>query len=444
MTDTAETTISQTLTHSRYPAYKDSGVDWLGEIPAHWELKRAKYACDINLTSLAENTSKAFRFKYVDIGNVTLEEGITQTEEFEFKNAPSRARRIAKSGDTVISTVRTYLKAIDYIDEQKSEYVYSTGFAVLSPSKFIAPKFLAMAVRSDSFTEQVAAYSKGMSYPAINSTELSRLFLPIPPLAEQTRIADFLDRKTVQIDQVIAQKERLIELLNERRQVMINRAVTRGLNPIAPMKDSGSDRGDARWIGEIPVHWDMLRINWLFTEKDETNYPDLPLLIVSINSGVTVRDMDDENRQQLAEDFNVYKRALVGDISFNKMRMWQGAVGVVPQDGLVSPDYVVARPNDFINSTYYGFLFRTREYLAEFVKKSRGIVWDRNRLYWDDFKSIFAIVPPLEEQHQIVDFLNTKNEEITFASDKVKNQIQKPQELKSTLINSAVTGKIKV
>ena len=103
MTDTAETTISQTLTHSRYPAYKDSGVDWLGEIPAHWELKRAKYACDINLTSLAENTSKAFRFKYVDIGNVTLEEGITQTEEFEFKNAPSRARRIAKSGDTVIT-----------------------------------------------------------------------------------------------------------------------------------------------------------------------------------------------------------------------------------------------------------------------------------------------------------------------------------------------------
>ncbi|WP_425290855.1 restriction endonuclease subunit S [Spirosoma linguale] len=435
----------QPIQTNRYPQYKDSGLEWIGEIPAHWEVGRIKYVCKINQRSLPESTAKSFPIHYVDIGSVTLEEGIVQTEEFEFKNAPSRARRIANAGDTIISTVRTYLKAIAFVDEQQSQFIYSTGFAVLNPLPLIMPKFLAMAVKSDSFTEQVSANSKGMSYPAINSTELGCLAICFPPLSEQTRIAEFLDRKTAQIDQAIAQKEQLIELLNERRQVMIHRAVTRGLNPNAPMKDSGIDRGDARWIGEIPAHWEVSRINWLFTEKDETGYPDLPLLIVSINSGVTVRDMDDtEIRKQVAEDFNVYKRALAGDIAFNKMRMWQGAVGVVPQDGLVSPDYVVARPNNFVNSAYYGFLFKTREYLAEFVKHSHGIAWDRNRLYWEDFKSIFAMVPPLEEQNQIVDFLNAQNEEMSFASTKIQKQIQKLQELKSTLINSAVTGKIKV
>ena len=120
-----------------YNNYKSSGVQWLGDIPQHWEVKRLKNICEINQNSLPENTNGNFSFRYVDIGSVTLENGIVETEAFTFKNAPSRARRIAKIGNSIVSTVRTYLKAIDYIDENKSDYIYSTGFAVLEPKFFI-------------------------------------------------------------------------------------------------------------------------------------------------------------------------------------------------------------------------------------------------------------------------------------------------------------------
>lgn len=134
---------------------KSSGVEWIGDIPEHWEVKRLKDVCLINQNSLPENTNNNFEINYVDIGSVSLENGIVNTESFIFKNAPSRARRIAKTGDTIISTVRTYLKAIDFINKGKNNFIYSTGFAVLEPKKNIYPEFLALFVKSDAFTEQV-------------------------------------------------------------------------------------------------------------------------------------------------------------------------------------------------------------------------------------------------------------------------------------------------
>ena len=121
---------------------KDSGVDWIGDIPEHWEVKKLKFISRINNSTLPEKTDSKLEIKYVDIGSVTFEEGVVSTEAFDFGDAPSRARRIAKNHDTIISTVRTYLKAIDYIDNEKSNYIYSTGFAVLTPNQQIEPKFL--------------------------------------------------------------------------------------------------------------------------------------------------------------------------------------------------------------------------------------------------------------------------------------------------------------
>src|SRR5699024_1226518 len=144
--------------------------------------------CKINQNSLGEETKKDYRFDYVDIGNVSLEYGIEDSEEFIFSDAPSRARRQAQQGDTIISTVRTYLKAIDYIDQKKSNHIYSTGFAILHPLKEIEPEYLAYAVRSDSFTNQVSAVSKGVSYPAINSSELGGLCIAVGPKKEQKKI----------------------------------------------------------------------------------------------------------------------------------------------------------------------------------------------------------------------------------------------------------------
>lgn len=205
---------------------KDSGVEWIGEIPEHWEVKRLKNVCFINQNSLPETTHKNFRFRYVDIGSVSLEEGIVETEEFLFKSSPSRARRIAKSGDTIISTVRTYLKAIDFVNEEKAKYIYSTGFAVLEPESFIYPEFLANFVRSDAFTEQVTINSKGMSYPAINSTDLSRLFVVHSNIEEQKEISSYIESAFQKIDTAISLKTQETEKLKEYKNSLINSVVT--------------------------------------------------------------------------------------------------------------------------------------------------------------------------------------------------------------------------
>lgn len=205
---------------------KDSGVESIGKIPEHWEVKRLKDVCSINLNALLENTNSNFVFNYVDIGSVSLENGIFKTEEYTFKNAPSRARRIAKIGDTIISTVRTYLKAIDFIDEVKSSYIYSTGFAILQPMKFINPEFIAYFVRSDAFTVQVTVNSKGMSYPAINSTDLGRLTVVHCEEIEQQMIIEYIKSNNSKISTSVSLIEQEIEKLKEYKAILINSAVT--------------------------------------------------------------------------------------------------------------------------------------------------------------------------------------------------------------------------
>jgi type I restriction enzyme, S subunit len=217
---------ANTKTWTKPTKTKNSGVEWIGEIPEEWEVKRLKYVAEINKNSLPENTIASFEFEYVDIGNVSFENGIEGIEKYSFKNSPSRARRIANKNDTIISTVRTYLKAIDYVSEDKSNFIYSTGFAILTPIN-IDSKFLYNFVKSDAFTEQVTIDSKGMSYPAINSTDLSKLVLVIPPAEEQLKIVLNIEAQTSQIDSAISLQEQQIEKLKEYKASLID-GVVRG------------------------------------------------------------------------------------------------------------------------------------------------------------------------------------------------------------------------
>src|SRR5690625_841273 len=205
---------------------KPSGVDWIGDIPEHWQVKKLKYLCVINQNSLPENYPKNRSIQYVDIGSVSFENGIEDCEHYKFSDAPSRARRIAKPGDTIISTVRTYLKAIDYINEKKAHCIFSTGFAVLTPFKNVYPKFLSSFVRSDAFTNQVQVNSKGMSYPAINSTDLSNLIVTEPTLNEQIGIVEFINEIHAKIGKSISNTNKEITKLKEYKTTLINSAVT--------------------------------------------------------------------------------------------------------------------------------------------------------------------------------------------------------------------------
>ena len=203
---------------------KDSGVDWIGQIPEGWGVKPIKYLVtydDEVLTQSVINSNKLIN--YVDIGSVNLVDGISKYQELSILDAPSRARRIAQKGDTIISTVRTYLKAIAFVED---DYIVSTGFCVLRPRK-INNRYFNYAIMSNSFTELVSKYAWGVSYPAISASQLVNIPVSYPKSAnEQILIADFLDKKTEQINQMIAIKKEQIKNINKQRQTLIYDVVT--------------------------------------------------------------------------------------------------------------------------------------------------------------------------------------------------------------------------
>lgn len=217
------------------------------------------------------------------------------------------------------------------------------------------------------------------------------------------------------------------------------RSAERGvLTPYASYRDSGLP-----WLGTIPAHWDVRRNGRLFAERVETGFEDLPILEVSLRTGVRVRDMENGARKQQMADRSKYKRAVKGDIAYNMMRMWQGAVGVAPVDGLISPAYVVARPFGEVDPRYYTYLFRTPAYMREVNKFSRGIVSDRNRLYWDEFKQMPSAFPPTEEQTRIADFLDAHGRLTAHLIRNKRRLIGLLNEQKQAIINRAVTRGLK-
>lgn len=206
-----------------------------------------------------------------------------------------------------------------------------------------------------------------------------------------------------------------------------------------PKPYSGYRESGLPWLGEIPEHWDVRRNGRLFAERVETGYEELPILEVSLRTGVRVRDMENGTRKQQMTDRSKYKRAAKGDIAYNMMRMWQGAVGVAPADGLISPAYVVARPFPEVEPRYYAYLFRTDAYKREVNKFSRGIVSDRNRLYWDEFKQMPSAFPPTEEQTRIAGFLDAHGRLTARLIRNKRRLIVLLNEQKQTIIDRAVT-----
>lgn len=426
----------------KYEAYKDSGVEWIGDIPAHWNIKKLKLISNINNQTLPENTVGDFLFDYVDIGSVTLENGIEKVETFHFSDAPSRARRLAKQGDTVVSTVRTYLKAISYVDRKSSEYIYSTGFAVINPKDENSSKYLTHFIKSDAFTNQVDGVAKGISYPAINSSELSNLLVVEPSTPEKNAIADFLDEKTAKIDDAIAIKERQIALLNERKQILIQQAVTQGLDPNVPMKDS-----DVAWIGKIPEHWQVKRLKFVLDERSERSLKgEEPLFMVSQQYGLVVRADYHEKAVVAASNIDskvVYKNDLV----FNKLKAHLGVFfkSNIEFKGLVSPDYAVYKTKAYIADTkILELLFRNPLYIEQFTNRATGIVEGLIRLYTSDLFDISIPIAPKDEQLKILAHIEKMSVLFDKAIEIHRDQCEKLKEYKTTLINSAVTGKIKV
>ncbi len=247
---------------------------------ATWTAKPLKHACGMNRETLGEETRSEWEMQYLDIGAVDSAGNVATLETFTFANAPSRARRRVRNGDTVISTVRTYLKAIAHFEQPPENLIASTGFAVLSPTDKLDSRFLWRAVQDHGFVSQVVANSEGVGYPAIAPTRLAGLPISFPSFAEQRRIAGHLDEATGKIDRLMALRRRQMELLREQRAALIQQAVTGHLDcggtpPLSSdatcragksadmsahskFKDSGLP-----WLGQIPRHWEVKRLKFL-------------------------------------------------------------------------------------------------------------------------------------------------------------------------------------
>nr|WP_232343541.1 restriction endonuclease subunit S [Novosphingopyxis sp. YJ-S2-01] len=319
--------------------------------------------------------------------------------------------------------------------------IASTGFCALRASE-VDCGYLAYAVRSDHFIEDVISRSVGVSYPAINADELVTIKVPVPSQAEQHAITAFLDRETAKIDAAVAAQERLITLLAEKRAATISHAVTKGLDPDAPMKASGIE-----WLGQIPAHWEISRVANIFSEVVEASDDTRPVLSVSIHDGVSDDEIEEDDRPRMvvrSEDRSKYKAVEPGDLVYNMMRAWQGGFGSVRVRGAVSPAYVVARPAAPNWAEYANFVLRTPQAVTELKRYSRGVTDFRLRLYWDEFKNIVLPKPPANEITEILDHISSVTADLEELEMRMTEATELLGERRAALISAAVTGKIDV
>lgn len=220
--------INQIITKGLDPniKMKDSGVEWIGDIPEHWDCKLLKYVVKSNEKVLTENTDPFYELNYIEIGDVDSSGNINNSTQYLFKDCPSRCRRILSKGDVLVSTVRTYLKSIGYIKDEVEDLICSTGFCVLTPSKKIIPTYLFYQILTEYFIGEVISKSQGVSYPSITSTELINIKILVPSVNEQHQIVEFLDTRTKEIDDLISLEQRKIDVLKDYRKSLISEVIT--------------------------------------------------------------------------------------------------------------------------------------------------------------------------------------------------------------------------
>ena len=437
----------------RYGSYRDSGVEWLGDVPSHWEVCPLKVLSSVNDEALPETTDGDFQMEYVDIGSVSLGAGVEKTEAFTFETAPSRARRIVRHGDVIVSTVRTYLKSIAPILSPAENLVVSTGFAVVRPNSTLDSGFAKFALQCSYFVDEVIARSTGVSYPAINATDLARIRLPAPPILEQTLIASFLDSEIAKIDALISEQEKLITLLAEKRQATISHAVTKGLNPETPMKDSG-----VGWLGEVPDHWGVKQLRHIakvvrgasprpagdprYFSADNSDLRNTPW--------VTVAEITKDTNAYLS-----YVSEYLTPVGVENSQFFESGLLIFSNSGATlgvpkilaidccANDGVLAFRNfspDVAVLFAYHFLLTTTERLRTEMKQGGG----QPNLNTDIVKNIGIAIPPLEEQLAILRFLEDEIRKLDDLTSEANRGIVLLQERRSALISAAVTGKIDV
>ena len=385
---------------------------------------RLKDVAFVNPRTLDESTKGDYKFRYIDISSVSADNGIILGDEITFQEAPSRARRIVKKDDVLVSTVRTYLRAIANIDWDAKDIIASTGFAVYTPNNKIIPRF------------QICSNSKGVSYPAIQAQVLSSIEIPYWDLKRQEAIAAYLDKECEKIGRKIELLERKADAYSRLRRSLINRAVTRGLDPNVSLKPSNIE-----WVGDIPVHWTISRFAYFFAEHNISNKGVNHQNLLSLSFGKIIRKNIDSCDGLLPASFETYQIVEPGNIIFRFTDLQNDhkslRVGLVNEEGIITSAYTCVQGNKETLPKFAFYMLHSYDIKKVFYKLGGGM---RQSLNYRTIKDMKVVFPPIDEQKEIAAYLDEKCAKIDAILEKINTEVERLKELKRSLINEVVTG----
>lgn len=429
----------------KYPIYKQSSVSWLETVPSHWHVLRLKQACEVFPSNVDKHSRddepQALLCNYTD---VYYNERITADMSFMAATASVEqiARFTLKGGDTIItkdSETADDIAIAAYVPEDLPGVVCGYHLSVVRPRTSTCGAFVKRLFDSFYVKAKFAVAANGLTRVGLGQYTLDNIELPFPPLEEQLEIAAFLDRETAKIDDLIKEQKRLIELLKEKRQAEISRAITKGLNPNVPMRDSG-----VSWLGRVPAHWTKKRLKALFRQEKRQGYPHKDVLSVYREFGVILKDSRTDNFNKTPVDVSSYQLVEPGDLVVNKMKAWQGSLGISDLSGITSPDYVVFVPLHGDSAVYLHLLLRSKAMVSMYLSISNGIRLAQWRIEPEAFLTQLAFLPPAEEQYAIASFLIEQASKWDALIAEAEAAIDLLQQRRSALISAAVTGKIDV
>lgn len=421
--------------YPRYESYRESGVDWAPELPSHWVTHRSKF--------MFRQSKELARKDDIQL-SATQSHGVIPQADYEAMvgrkvtqiQTNLEKRKHVEINDFVIS-MRSFQGGLE---RAKAAGCIRSSYVILKPGNFVCPDFYAYVLKTPQYIKALQLTGNFIrDGQDLNFENFSDVDLFAPPLPEQRAIAAFLDKRCAKIDEAVRIKEEQIKLLRERRQILIQQAVTRGLNPDAPMKDSGID-----WIGQIPAHWEQRHNKFIFKIKKKLvgkRAPDYDLLSLTLR-GIIRRDMENPEGKFPAE-FDTYQEVQPGDFVFCHFDVEETprTVGLSSYFGMITGAYTVYKPSGDVNPRFllHFYIF------ADTDKKMRGLYKGlRNTIPKDSFAAFKTPLPAREEQDAIVEYIDEQSQRIADAISIKQDQISALKEYKTSLINAAVTGKIKV
>lgn len=413
-----------------YGEYAASQAEWLGALPSHWECKKIG-------SLFAERKTKVSDKDYSPLSVTKM--GILPQLEHAAKSNDGDNRKLVCAGDFVINS-RSDRKGSCGVSELDGSV--SLINLILTPRGQWNNRYAHYLLRSQLFSEEYYRNGRGIVADLWTTrySEMKSILLPVPPRDEQDQIVRFLDWKVSKINKLINVKRKEIKAIDTMKRSMVSNAVTHGLNPNVSMKYSG-----VNWLGEIPAHWETIKLRQLLHPVSVKNHPELPLLSIVREQGVIVRDVTDKeaNHNYIPDDLSGYKMVKKGQFAMNKMKAWQGSYGISDYTGIVSPAYFIFDVS-FDNLEYFHYAVRSKVYVNFFAQASDGIRVGQWDLQMDKMKEIPFIVPPADEQVAIVEYIKEMLPRYDAAIDKLTAEVETLEEYKAKLIADVVTGKIDV